>query len=366
MTKNYLPKQATAEQACEWLESQTGERWTLGRLLEHGLRPWFWLDYSPDAPAAVFGGRAEGYLAPVAFGGDIQRLEADGREVLVTITLTHDQTPMKFGPPGLRMSVDELRFKREDVQALRKAPASQPEGVWPTQPPTTSDRFTPEEKAHAVAELREWCRLDTWTVRDGLLLLAGIDPSRSDCLSLNEAGFKSGPQPSWARITARPGVAVDDAGMPHPTGFVFDPFQIESLSRLLNMWVSKPGHTLSDRHAPSYYLEWATGKGCGPFWHPWVIDAGLFPAAAAPERAGTTPLKMRQDNRLARLRELGGNVVRKNGGLRFNGITILVASEAAARAPARDEKTVRADLKAAYERETESKRRTPFSGLCSR
>lgn len=161
------------------------------------------------------------------FGGDIQRLEAVGRDVLVNITLTHDRTLMKIGPPGLRMSVDELRFKREDIEALRKALANQPEGVWPTQSPATSDRLTSEG-------------------------------------------------------------------------------------------------------------------------------------------AGANPLKTRQDNRLAQLRRAGGEVVWKKGELRFKRIKELVDREAEAGAPARSEKTIRADLKAAYEREVEEKRGGHFDGLHSR
>lgn len=234
MTKNYLPTQATTEQACEWLESQTGERWTLGRLLEHGLTPWFWLDYSPGWPDALFGGRAEGYQAPVVFSGDIQRLEAVGRDVLVNITRTHDRTLMKIGPPGLRMSVDELRFKREDIEALRKALANQPEGAWPTQSPVTNDRLTSEG--------------------------AGANPLKT--------------------------------------------------------------------HQDNRQTQ--------------------------------------QDNRLTQLRSSGGNVVLKNGKLHVKGITELVKREADARTLARSEKTIRADLKAAYEREVEEKRGGHFDGLRSR
>lgn len=71
----------------------------------------------------------------------------------------------------------------------------------------------------------------------------------------------------------------------------------------------------------------------------------------------------RQDTRLAKLRESGGEVVRKNGDIRIKGITGLVASEAAAGAHARTEKTIRADLKAAFNRETEAKRSGVFDRL---
>lgn len=141
------------------------------------------------------------------------------------------------------------------------------------------DSFTAAERVHAVSELRAWLQFDTWTVREGLLLLVGIDPHRSDDLVLEESGFSSAPNPTWARITAKPALSpnqVDAAGWPRITGEVLDLFQIQLISRLMNLWVSKPGHTLVGRHVPGDYLEWASSKGYSPFWETWAIDAGLI------------------------------------------------------------------------------------------
>lgn len=57
---NYLPKHATVPEACEWLATETGEPWTLARLLEHSLMPWVWIDYEPRFPE-IFGDRLEGF-----------------------------------------------------------------------------------------------------------------------------------------------------------------------------------------------------------------------------------------------------------------------------------------------------------------
>jgi hypothetical protein len=132
MNSTYLPKLATIEQACAWLESNTGERWILARLLEHGLMPWFWLHYQTGWPD-IFGDRREGYLAPMVFAGDMQRLEADGAEAYVTMTRTHDGIPFRVQSEGLHVPLTELRFKREDVE--RTAAALKPaEGEAPKQP----------------------------------------------------------------------------------------------------------------------------------------------------------------------------------------------------------------------------------------
>lgn len=122
MTNDYLPKHATTSEACEWLQAKTGNKWTLARLLESGLMPWFRLDYSPGWPA-LFGDRIEGYLAPMVFAGDMQRLEADatdGTDALVNMTRAHDGVLMTV-EPGLRVPITDLRFKRDDLQALGKA-----------------------------------------------------------------------------------------------------------------------------------------------------------------------------------------------------------------------------------------------------
>ena len=119
MTTDYLPAHATCLEACEWLRAKTGKTWTLARLLESGLMPWFWLDYTPGWPA-LFGGRVEGYLAPMVFAGDMQRLEADGTVALVNMTRTHDDVLMPL-KPGMKVLITDLRFKRDDLQDLGKA-----------------------------------------------------------------------------------------------------------------------------------------------------------------------------------------------------------------------------------------------------
>jgi len=90
--------------------------------MEYGLMPWVWLEYAPGYPA-IFGDRTEGYLAPMVYSGDAQRLEADGTEALITMTQTHDGKLMKIHP-GIRAPLSELRFKREDVEAMAAPSAS--------------------------------------------------------------------------------------------------------------------------------------------------------------------------------------------------------------------------------------------------
>ena len=116
MTDDYLREHATTIEACNWLAAKTGKTWMLARLLENGLMPWFWFDYSPRC-APLFGNRREGYLAPMIFAGDTQRLKADGADVLITLTHSHDGV-VSAVEPGVRLALADLRFKRDDVERV--------------------------------------------------------------------------------------------------------------------------------------------------------------------------------------------------------------------------------------------------------
>jgi len=138
---NYLPKDASVAQACTWLQNKTGEAWDLSRLIECGLTPYFWLDYSPEHPA-LFGDRVEGCEARMMFQGDIRRLQFVGADALVTMFIrTHDGQKI-MTKPGIPVPLAELRFKREDVVSLTATPAPA-EG--------TSKKWTPEKLAELKA-----------------------------------------------------------------------------------------------------------------------------------------------------------------------------------------------------------------------
>ena len=113
---DYLPKDATIEQACNWLQAKTGQTWILPRLLECHLTPHFWLDYKQGYPA-VYGDRIEGYQTHMMFQGDLCRLESDGSDALVNMFAAHDGSLIKT-EPGLLVPLSELRFKRDRVERV--------------------------------------------------------------------------------------------------------------------------------------------------------------------------------------------------------------------------------------------------------
>lgn len=108
-----------------------------------------------------------------------------------------------------------------------------------------------------------------------------------------------------------------------------------------------------------------------------AIEAATKPQQTAPAQTATTPAPVMADSasasttpdperRLARLRELGGNAIYKRGEWKITGISALVASEKNEGRKRSDEKTIRADLKEAAEKEREAKRANAFSGLGQR
>lgn len=119
----YLPPKATAAEAVAWLEKNTGEAWSLARIVETGIWPWFRFDYSPEH-AHMFGDRFEGYAAQMTFGCDKQRLleNASDQDFLVTMfyvpagILSPNEELVRTTPIFLPMSA--LRFAREDIQRI--------------------------------------------------------------------------------------------------------------------------------------------------------------------------------------------------------------------------------------------------------
>ena len=128
---DYLPKDATIEEACNWLQAKTGQTWVLPRLLECHLTPHFWLDYKPGYPT-IYGDRIEGYQTRMIFQGDLCRLESDRGDALVNMFTAHDGTLVKV-QPGLRVPLSELKFKRESVERVAEIinKAAQPQAVTP-------------------------------------------------------------------------------------------------------------------------------------------------------------------------------------------------------------------------------------------
>jgi hypothetical protein len=117
MSTTDLPFRATTAEACAWLAEQTSSPWTLPRLLEHGMRPYVWLDYDPAHPE-LFGDATGGYAAPIFFEGDIARLAAGSEDVLITLTKDAYKIVARLPEPGFRRPLDQLRFQKKDLERL--------------------------------------------------------------------------------------------------------------------------------------------------------------------------------------------------------------------------------------------------------
>ena len=117
MTQIELAYRVTVEEACAWLQSQTGTTWNLAALIEHGATPYVWLDYSPDYPE-LFGDATGGFAAPIFYEGDTQRLAAGSEDVLITFTKDSDKIAIQLKPPGIRAPLQDLRFLKKDLSRL--------------------------------------------------------------------------------------------------------------------------------------------------------------------------------------------------------------------------------------------------------
>lgn len=121
MSSPYLPAWATAQEASDWLQAETGQQWPLSRLLETAHEMSVWIDCHDDEPEHivehVFQGRREGFRAPVTFGSDIARLAFVKDGGTLCITRRPDETLLKISPP-MRFAVEELRFEAACLKRL--------------------------------------------------------------------------------------------------------------------------------------------------------------------------------------------------------------------------------------------------------
>lgn len=136
-----------------------------------------------------------------------------------------------------------------------------------------------------AAALREWFTLDTWMVREGLLLLAGIDPNRAHSLILAGTGWRSDTNPAWAAIGYPPSAEWRGDGPPVERGLRFAPDELMRLHKLTDHWYRRPEHEGMTREAPAYYIAWAQSKGLAPSWLAIALDAGIVPTEPAPAAA---------------------------------------------------------------------------------
>ena len=148
--QNELPKLVNIAKACEWLQAKSGKQWELWHLLDAGLSPYFWLDYT-EPEAALFGNRYEGMLCRMLYGGDIQRLHAlSHAEVLVTMYETPDGD-LARNVPGISVPQQELVFQASDLLELCAAYRSSNVVMAQTEAPVVTEsapvaKETPAER----------------------------------------------------------------------------------------------------------------------------------------------------------------------------------------------------------------------------
>jgi hypothetical protein len=119
--ETYVGEWATLETACVWLAEQTGQAWPLQRLLDIQPDMAVWYDPAPHESAelrqAVFGEHAVGYMAPLIWNDDIQRLKFVHETGTLTITRRPDGCLLRIDPP-LVFPASELRICSKNLQRI--------------------------------------------------------------------------------------------------------------------------------------------------------------------------------------------------------------------------------------------------------
>lgn len=120
----YLPRWATAEEAISWLAAVTHQEWTAQRLHESPIEMSVEIDCPEDvAPHVlehVFMGRREPFRTQVTCSTDRERLSFCRKGGQLSIFARADGKILRITPPG-KFSADDLRFSRDDIQALAQA-----------------------------------------------------------------------------------------------------------------------------------------------------------------------------------------------------------------------------------------------------
>lgn len=124
MSVNNLPKYTNELTAIQFLERNEGSQWTIARLFESGVKPWFRLSqadchgFSEQMANNVFGlTGAMSYLAPVELYEEYEALAYGDNEILVSRTRTNDGRLATISPGILVLSFS-LLFFRDDILKL--------------------------------------------------------------------------------------------------------------------------------------------------------------------------------------------------------------------------------------------------------
>ena len=150
--------------------------------------------------------------------------------------------------------------------------------------------YSKEECTAAAAAINDWwIKFDTWTVKQGLLLLTGIDPYRAHCFEFKENGITATPPPgtvvggpTWHRIGAPQERAIWSeadiaAGRPPVVegGPVLDLDQLFRLNELFQHWGATHLDGRMKPAPPMYFIEYAVRKDLRPFWLDVLIETGF-------------------------------------------------------------------------------------------
>lgn len=110
-----------------------------------------------------------------------------------------------------------------------------------------------------------WFRYDTWTVRDGLLLLSGLDPKRAKFDREPKRGRIPHDHPSFNEVWL--------LGVPDESRYIQTEFYEADLSSrcdkffvYCDFWLSGSDHKNKGKYSRGYYRKWAQGRSIDIPW----------------------------------------------------------------------------------------------------
>ena len=211
-TVSSLPYRATAEEACSWLQTQTGTPWTLARLLEEGGLPYVWIAHS-DEWAELFHDGVTRYAAPVVFIDDKRHLAAGGKDVWLRFTRDSGNLAIALKQPGLRASLDGLHFQERDLLKLVKELLN-PTPAEPEKPPVMESQILKGLERNEILQAFAGVGTGKINLEQGMLKGEGIFGDDGARVRKNSRGGKN--NYLWNPVTLAFGLHdVHRVPMPH-------------------------------------------------------------------------------------------------------------------------------------------------------
>lgn len=131
-----------------------------------------------------------------------------------------------------------------------------------------------QESLAADGKLIDWLlRRDTWSPREAMLLILGVDPDSTETIEEHRYGN------ILVRIVRLTRFGTDDPASPQEVRNLD-----EKLANMMRAWESG---SHPSKCAPAYFIRWAVEKGFPPRWYEWACKLNLLDKESIESRSNT-------------------------------------------------------------------------------